>query len=92
MPHSIPWQVDHDHEHEDIKDFMIKRLSYYWSTIIMVNRIIFKVSLRRKSDDFHFCGGSVLTSNAIVTGSFLKLDPVGSIVRYDMMKLCIRSV
>ena len=21
MPHSIPWQVDHDHEYEDVKDF-----------------------------------------------------------------------
>merc|ERR1711971_1165889 len=29
--------------------------------------IPWQVSLRRKSDDFHFCGGSVLSSNAIVT-------------------------
>ena len=26
------------------------------------------MSLRRKSDDFHFCGGSVLSANSIVTG------------------------
>jgi len=31
--------------------------------------IPWQVSLRRKSDDFHFCGGSVLTSNAIVTAA-----------------------
>ena len=75
MPHSIPWQVDHDHEHEDIKDFNNENHDKKTRVLlkIMVNKIIFKVSLRRKSDDFHFCGGSVLTSNAIVTGSFLKL-------------------
>merc|ERR1711971_993541 len=31
--------------------------------------IPWQVSLRRKSDDFHFCGGSVLSSNAIVTAA-----------------------
>jgi len=31
--------------------------------------IPWQVSLRRKSDDFHFCGGSVLSSNSIVTAA-----------------------
>merc|ERR1712018_765723 len=31
--------------------------------------IPFQVSLRRKSDDFHFCGGSVLGSGHVVTAA-----------------------
>jgi len=31
--------------------------------------IPWQVSLRRKSDDFHFCGGSVLSANSIVTAA-----------------------
>ena len=46
--------------------------------MVVMREIIQQVSLRRKSDDFHFCGGSVLSSNAIVTGGCHRLPPSSS--------------